>query len=89
MFHSGDEVNERLLDAKPLADEEIIAALPWLNWLRETPRQRLQIESTRLNTMAIQEFNQGSTRLTKWMMALVGVQIAIAALQVVLIVFRK
>ncbi len=89
MFRSGEEVNQRLLDAKPLTDEEVMAAMQWLNWLRDNQRQRLQIESTRLNTIAIQEFNKGSTRLTKWMMGLVGLQIVIAVLQVVLILIRK
>ncbi len=89
MFHSHDEIHARFADAQPLSEQEIQDALIWVTSMYAGEMHRLEIESTRHNTVAISEFNRSSTTLTHWMMGLVGLQIVVAIMQVAIVVFKK
>jgi hypothetical protein len=89
MLHSHDEIHTRFADPNPLSEQEIQDALIWVTSMYAGEMHRLQIESTRHNTVAINEFNRSSATLTRWMKGLVGLQIVVAITQVAIVIFKK
>jgi hypothetical protein len=66
---SWQDAEKRLADPKPLSSEEICDLFEHMNQIGETAMRRLVLQDLR----ALQDFEQSSRKLTKWLIGLTGV----------------
>jgi hypothetical protein len=76
-FQSWQDAEKRLADHKPLSSDEICDLFPWMNLIGKTAMRRLLLQDLR----ALQNFEQRSRNLTKW---LIGLTVVLVILTIVI-----
>ncbi len=76
-FNSSQEAENRLGNPAPLTSDEIRDLFPWMNQVGQTAMRRLELQNLR----ALQNFEQSSSTLTKW---LIGLTVVLVVLTIVI-----
>jgi len=76
-FKSWQDAEKRLADPKPLSSEEICDLFEHMNQIGETAMRRLVLQGLQ----ALQNFEQNSRKLTKW---LIGLTVVLVILTIVI-----
>jgi hypothetical protein len=76
-FKSSQDAEKRLADPKPFSSEEISDLFEHMNQVGETAMRRLVLQDLR----ALQNFEQSSRKLTKW---LIGLTVVLVVLTIVI-----
>lgn len=84
-YHSQQEVDHRLANPGLLTEDEVLDMLPWMRGMSGNSLQRMSAEVAFMSVHAIRQFDKGSGKLARWMMALVGIQVILAVTQVLLV----
>jgi hypothetical protein len=69
-FSSAQQVTTRLATADQLTPQEIRDLIPWIGTISEAGNRRLNTELFLQNIEAVQKFENSSSKLTKWLLAL-------------------
>lgn len=80
-FQSSHEAETRVLEAAKLTPEEVRDLVPWMRGITPSGMRRLKVELDLQNLEAIQNFENSSSELTRW---LIGFTIARVVLTVII-----
>ena len=77
-FNSSQAADNRLVaDPARLTQEEVRDLIPWMRQISEAGMRRLGVELSLRNLEATQQFEQSSSKLTKWLVWLTAVLVVL------------